>query len=204
MLGDKEYTPTQLQTQTLLAYLQDDQSRSPAIILDKTGHSRDNWWKWLVRYPNFLAWWNRTIERVFTDQRLNDLYQALYRRGMQQDTAAVKLLMQRFDPKYTERSTQDHRVGFAGYEPAAADDSRERQRKALAKQVQALPDRTHANACDHKGHAGLITGGVEVSPGSTAPIHAQSQSAEHAQDIDNILDIEPESKVDPPGGPFQE
>ncbi len=202
LFGRGDFKPTGNMCRLVVEFMADEENRSPMQILRDQGHAKWNWYKWQKEYPGFLAWWNTVIEDTIKDEHLSRLYLSLYKRALTHDTGAAKLIAQRFDLKYTERSQADIRGVFAGYEPAAADDSRERQRKALAKPAESLPDRTRANACDHKGHTELITGGVEVLPGSTAPIHAQSQSAEHVQDIDNTLTSEPITKVDPPGGGF--
>lgn len=204
IFGSPNHEPTALQTQLLYNYITDEEGKTPTALLREMGKAPEMWWIWPKRHPGFLDWWNTIIEHVFAKHRLNDLYKALHKRGVTHDTQAAKIVIQRFDPRFTERSQADIRGVFAGYDPPAADRSRERQRKVLAKQVESLPDRTHANACDHKGHTELIEGVVEPCPQSTPAIQAQSQSAEHVHDMDSMLEIEPITKVDPPGGGFEE
>lgn len=145
IFGDPNHTPTATQTQLLYNYITDEEGRTPTALLRAMGKTPENWWVWPKRYPGFLAWWNKCVNHVFSEYRLNDLYNALYRRGSKHDTAAAKIVIQRFDPRFTERTQGDQRHSFAGYEPKGADSSRDRQRKALRGQGQgiaALPEPT--------------------------------------------------------------
>lgn len=230
IFGTPNFTPTQLMTQTLHDYLLDEEGLTPQAILRKNGRADDNWWIWPKRHPGFLDWWNGIIEHYFAKHRLNDLYKALHKRGVTHDTQAAKIVIQRFDPRFTERSQADIRGVFAGYEPSEAEDSRERQRKALAKPVDSLPvvqgeeddqpllsdnggmpaNRTHATARDQTGDSKPISGGCQVYGVSTPAIQAQSHDGQHEPGMDEqasddkTLDFEPITKVDPPGGGFEE
>ncbi len=217
LFGRGDFKPTGNMCRLVVAFMADEENLSPMLILQKQGHAKWNWYKWQKEYPGFLKWWNTVIEDTIKDEHLSRLYLSLFKRALTHDTGAAKLIAQRYDPKYTERSQSDQRHSFQGYDPPAADESRERQRKALAKQrntrEQGLltdnggsPDNhTHATARDDKPAAGPITGVAPAYPGITRAIQAQSQSAEHTQGIDaalsndNTLDSEPITKVDPPG-----
>jgi len=74
---------------------------------------------------------NLTAVAGITDAHLAVMYLALQKRAITHDTGAAKLIAQRFDPKYTERSSQDNTHSFQGYSPSGASRSEERQRKAL-------------------------------------------------------------------------
>ena len=139
IFGSPEHSPTALQTQLLYNYITDEEGRTPPQLLRAMGNAPHMWWVWPKRHPGFLKWWNTIIEHTFAAYRLNDIYNALCRRGVKHDTAAAKIVIQRFDPRFTERSTQDSRHTFGGYSPPAAARSEERQRKALAEQGESLP-----------------------------------------------------------------
>ncbi len=132
-----------------------------------------------------------------TDAHLTEMYLALQKRALTHDTGAAKLIAQRFDPKYTERSQQDIRGVFAGYEPTEAQNSRERQRKALVSQEAALPVVELPEPTQGAGHvyAGLARA-------MQAQTHIDTQHTEHEQSAGNeeTLDFKPVTKVDPPGG----
>lgn len=139
------------------------------------------------------------------------------------DTAAAKIVIQRFDPRFTERNTTDSRHSFAGYEPAAAARSEERQRKAIADQSQGPPVlqgdardmlpvdaiagidhvRTHR---DNKGDTDAITGVGPVCPTSTpaiqaqSPCNAQEPAGQGHDDNDKTPPIEPETASGGAGG----
>ncbi len=198
IIGDGNYQPTQLQTQVLFEYIADEKGRTPSQILIDSGKCPDNWWVWPRRYVGFMDWWNSLIDNVMSNQRLHDMYRALYRRALTHDTGAAKLIAQRFDPKYTERSHQDIRGVFAGYEPTEAQDSRERQRKALAGPV--------PGARAVLGSNGGITGVGPVSTCFTPCIHPIAGRKQREPEPgtpacnDETLDFKPVTKVDPPGG----
>ena len=177
IFGSKQFSPSALMAQTLAEYITQEDNLLPHQILKKNGRARENWYIWSKR-KGFLDWWNGVIDGVFSKQRLGDLYSALYRRGLNNDTAAAKIFLQRYDPKYTERSQQDQRLSFQGYEPAAEADARDRMRKALTKPHQTLQD----------GPGSTIRAlPIPEHPGDTRPlqvyglpapaIHTQSQSA---------------------------
>lgn len=139
IFGSATFTPTQLMTQTLHDYLGDEEGLTPQAILRKNGRSADNWWLWPKRHKGFTEWWNGIINNICSEHKIHDLYKALYKRGLSNDTAATKIFLQRYDKNYVERTQQDQRLSFQGYEPADADSSRDRQRKAIASRELALP-----------------------------------------------------------------
>lgn len=139
LFGRGDFAPTGNMCRLVVEFMADDQNRSPMQILRDQGHAKWNWYKWQKEYPGFLAWWNTIIEDTVKDEHLSRLYLSLYKRALTHDTGAAKLIAQRYDPKYTERTQQDQRHTFAGYEPEADADARERMRKALAKQVESKP-----------------------------------------------------------------
>ncbi len=190
IFGSNEFSPSALMAQTLAEYITQEDNLLPHQILKKNGRARENWYIWSKR-KGFLDWWNGVIDGVFSKQRLGDLYSALYRRGLSNDTAAAKVFLQRYDPKYTERSQQDIRGVFAGYEPTEAQDSRERQRKALAV-VEALPEPRQGVGHVYAGLARALQ----------AQAHADTQHIEPGTPAcnDETLDFKPVTKVDPPGG----
>ena len=227
LFGQGDFMPTANMCRLVIDYIRQDEDLSPMRLLVEQGHSRQNWYLWQNEYPGFLKWWNRVIEDVIKEEYLSGMYLQLLKRARTHDTGAAKLIAQRYDPKYTERSQQDQRVSFQGYDPPAAEDSRERQRKALAKRGQSLPgdqpdareqgllpnegdNHTCATARADSPDTKLITGVAPVYPGITPAIQAQSLSEEHVSAMDaalsddNTLDFEPIPKVDPPGGGFEE
>ncbi len=217
IFGIGDYEPTLLQSQLILEYITDEEARTPPQILRAMGKAPESWWQWPKRHPGFLKWWNAIVEHVFAEHRLNDLYNSLYKRGRMQDTAAAKIVIQRFDPRFTERNQTDSRHSFAGYEPAAAARSEERQRKALAEQVQGpqiasgstidalpIPEQPPIEApIEPNGPVDAITGVDQPCAPNTHAIQAQSQSNEHEQagqaGNDHTPDTEQETRVDPPG-----
>ncbi len=141
------------------------------------------------------------------------------------DTAAAKIVIQRFDPRFAERSTQDQRHTFGGYEPAAADRSRERQRKALVDRAETSPvvqgvtrealpepalqpnspDCTRATAHVHNPASRAITGVGQVYAGLARALQAQSEHDDHHPGTptpagnDKTLDSEAGTQQDPGG-----
>lgn len=219
LFGQGEFTPTANMCRLVVEYIAQPEDLSPMQILKKQGHAKQNWYQWQQSHPGFLQWWNAVIEDVIRDEHLSGLYLQLMKRARTHDTGAAKLLMQRFDIKYTERSQQDNRLSFQGYDPPAADRSRERQRKALAEQAQALPVvevdarealpepiPSNADAPDDNTPTGAIRGDAPLSTPSTPALQAQSQSIEHEQpepmppSNDETLDIKPITQQDPQGG----
>ncbi len=149
-----------------------------------------------IRKANIIAERDRInacVDEVagITDAHLTEMYLALQKRALTHDTGAAKLIAQRFDPKYTERSQQDIRGVFAGYEPTEAENSRARQRKALAV-VEALPEPTQGVGHVYAGLARALH----------AQTHADTQHTEPGTPAcnDKTLDFKPVTKVDPPGG----
>ncbi len=179
----------------VVAFMADDKNRSPMQILRDQGHAKWNWYKWQKEYPGFLLWWNIVIEDTIKDEHLSRLYLALHKRALTHDTGAAKLIAQRFDPKYVERSSQDQRMSFKGYEPAAADSSRARQRKVLAERASKL-----LPAAPGPEQGPEVAEASQHTIDQPKPAQASTRSAEHMQDIDKTLDSEPITKVDPGAG----
>ncbi len=196
LYGDGEFKPTLLMAQCVMEYIRQDSDDSPMTLLDKMGRARQNWYYWKKDYPGFSTWWNRVIEDVIKEEYLSGMYLQLLKRARTHDTGAAKLIAQRYDPKYTERSHQDIRGVFAGYEPTEAQDSRERQRKALA----------GPGARAVLGSNGGITGVGPVSTCFTPCIHPIAERKQREPEPgtpacnDETLDFKPVTKVDPPGG----
>ncbi len=131
LFGQDNFEPTIIMCKLVIEYIRQDTDLSPMLMLKEMGHARQNWYLWQQEYPGFLQWWNRVIEDVIKEEYLSGMYLQLLKRARTHDTGAAKLIAQRYDPKYTERTTTDSRHSFAGFEPAAAARSEERQRKAL-------------------------------------------------------------------------
>ncbi len=222
LFGQDGFQPTAIMCRVAVDYIRQETDLSPMQILEKQGHMRQNWYFWQRDHAEFMPWWNRVIEDIFKQEYLSGMYLQLLKRARTHDTGAAKLIAQRFDPKYTERTQQDQRHVFAGYEPALADESRERQRKIMAEQdIQpALPGTAeHAQSyAELRRQAQAVqqgtgqpmtadTGGVATycTPGNTT--HTQTSSepetgARQGQDNDVSMDLEQETGVAPPGGPL--
>ena len=219
LYGYGDFEPTGIMCRVITEYMRQETDYSPMQILERQGHRRQNWYFWQRDHPDFLTWWNKVIENVIKEEYLSGMYLQLIKRAGTHDTGAAKLIAQRYDPKYTERSQQDTRHSFQGYEPKAAEDSRERQRKALAEQSQALPvvevdarealpeaPPSNAVAPDENTHPEPMSPIAPLSPPSTPALQAQSQSAEHVEpepapvDNDKTLDSKPITQQDPGRG----
>ncbi len=103
------------------------------------GACRQNIESWR-RKKGFEEWRQAAVRSLITKDGLERVHinlQAQAERG--RDSSIMKLYLQRFDPEYVERSSQDQRLSFKGYEPAGADRSRDRQRKVLAERAERLP-----------------------------------------------------------------
>ncbi len=116
LFGIDEFSPTLLQCQALIAFAESTKNETVPQILKQLGHDRTGWYRW-QKQPGFLNWWNECIERSFKASDLMRMYKAMLNRAIVHDTAAGKIIAQRFDPKYTERSSTDTRHTFAGYVP---------------------------------------------------------------------------------------
>ena len=205
LFGRGDFTPTGLMARLVVTFMAEEESLSPMQVLAKMGHAKWNWYKWQQEQPGFLDWWNTVIEETIKDEHLARMYLSLFKRALTHDTGAAKLIAQRFDPKYTERSQQDIRGIFAGYEPTEAQNSRERQRKALASPqdapqltITALPIPEHPpEAQQGVGHvyAGLARA-------MQAQSHADTQHTEHEQPASNgtSLDFKPITPTEGAGG----
>jgi len=142
---------------------------------------------------------NVAQEAAITDADLAQMYLSLLKRAGTHDTGAAKLIAQRFDPKYVERSSHDNKHAFAGYVPALADDSRTRQRNALRAQELSLPTGIeHTPVGD--------TGGAVPTPALTEP-QAQAQALPgHEQgkgrDMDTCTGTGQETQAKGAGGPL--
>ena len=203
LLGLGGFKPTVFQAQAVYLFLSQTDNQPIHRIVGEITYDASLWYKWKKR-AGFMEWFDKVCHSTFSSDKLLDVHAAVYRRAMGNSPADAKLFLQRFDKNYTERSQSDQRHSFQGYDPPAADESRERQRKALAKQApgtyaddQMLLPVVHTPTEPDTG----------VVPASTTPTppHTQSQSAEHvvgmdaALSNDNTLDSEPITKVDPPG-----
>jgi len=187
LFGNGTFKPTANMCRLVVGYIRQETDLSPMLMLKEQGHARQNWYLWQQEYPGFLQWWNRVIEDVIKEEYLSGMYLQLLKRARTHDTGAAKLIAQRYDPKYTERSQTDSRHSFAGYEPASAARSVERQRKALTEQAQGLQDGPGSTidvlpmpeyppiAGDSVSAPEPTIGVGPVSPTPTHAIQAQSQ-----------------------------
>ena len=131
LLGLGDFKPTVFQAQAVYLFLSQTEAIPIHRIVGQITYDASLWYKWKKK-PGFMEWFDKVCHSTFSKEKLLDVHAAVYRRALGNSPADAKLFLQRFDPAYTERSQHDQRVSFAGYEPAAADDSRARQRKAIA------------------------------------------------------------------------
>lgn len=228
LLGLGEYTPTVKQAQAVYLFITSETPKPIHQIVGDITYDASLWYKWKKK-PGFLQWFEKVCHTTFSTEKLLDVHAQIYRRALGNSPADSKLFMQRFDPLYTERTQQDNRVTFGGYEPSAADDSRERQRKALAEQGESPPVLQQVTRVDPRDQplepdtpgcadadtraqtpASGATGGV--APPCTHNPHAlqvQSQcnedqdSTQSHDDNDKTLDSEPITPTRPPAPPFE-
>lgn len=103
------------------------------------GHSRNNYYEWLSK-DGFKDWKFSAITSLLEKDMLQKIHLNLADRATTtHDAGMIKLALQRFDKDFVPRSATSARHEFAGYEPGdaeeqnrAADESRRRQRDAMA------------------------------------------------------------------------
>jgi len=137
LFGIGDFQPSLLQCKALIAWIDSPEADSPSATIKKLGHDYHNWYVW-QKQPGFADWWNECIERSFKASDLMKLYKALLKRGLSNDTAAGKIFIQRFDSKFTERSSGDTRHTFEGFtptDPASTEEAIERSRKRVESQA---------------------------------------------------------------------
>jgi len=124
------FVPTAGMTRLLTAYIYDNPKElRPTQLLPKIGMTRENWYNWKTD-KKFMEWWIQ-VQYDTIALKLPDLYRSLYERGQINDTAAAKLVIQRFDPEFRERSESDQKHTFPGYTPPAQDAiNRSKQRES--------------------------------------------------------------------------
>lgn len=65
--------------------------------------------------PAYNIWYKAFFDQHFATQKLPKLYEALYGRACAQDTAAAKIIIERYDKQYKPESSQT--LNFAGVRP---------------------------------------------------------------------------------------
>ena len=101
-------------------------------IVVALGYCKQNIERW-THAPGWKEWFDATVETLLKKNLLPRVHINLLQRAeTTRDSSLIKLALERFDPEYSPRSVRDNKHTFAGYEPAGAARSEERQRKALA------------------------------------------------------------------------
>ncbi len=159
-LGDENFKPSTLQGRTLHLYLKDEKGLSPGMLIKSQGSQYSLWYKWR-KNKKFCTWWDAAITKVYTNERLFNLYNAMYRRALTHDTAAAKIIIQRFDLEFTERSSSDSKHSFPGFTPGNgnAERARERMAEAIEQQKKSVvskevspPNVQHQAEADNAAH----------------------------------------------------
>lgn len=214
LLGMGGYKPTVFQAQAVYLFLISTENKPIHQIVGDITYDASLWYKWKKK-PGFMEWFDKVCHSTFSTEKLLDVHAAVYRRAMGNSPADAKLFLQRFDKNYVERTQQDQRLSFQGYEPADADSSRDRQRKAIASRELALPVPQDGSGStiralpipkDHPTQA--IQGVGAVYAGLARAIQAQVQQpqgiTEHTRkDNDISADSKPITQAGTPGGGFE-
>ena len=83
VFGNGRYTPTALQIRLVVAFLQSDGTKSPALVLrDVLGGKYATWYQWKHINPEFLPWWKECLESVLSDSLLTRVHLAIARRAL--------------------------------------------------------------------------------------------------------------------------
>lgn len=137
LLGTDDYTPTILQCQLLLTFINDNEDNlSPGKVLKRIGHHYSQWYMWKKHKPKFIIWWNQCLNSAFTGEHLTTVWNAVYRRACENSPQDAKLFVERHDKAYKPTTAQEQRHTFAGYVPnesakELAERSRARERRRI-------------------------------------------------------------------------
>ena len=98
---------------------ENDDNKKPTDILTRIGLVKQNWYDWKEN-PLFLKWWE-SVQLETIRLQIPSLYRSLLKRGEISDTAAAKIVIQRFDKEFKERSEADNSHTFPVYSPEEQD-----------------------------------------------------------------------------------
>ncbi len=130
--GNGRYTPTALQIRLVVAFLQSDGTKSPALVLrDVLGGKYATWYQWQHINPEFLPWWNECLERTAGGTTLQQVHLAIARRALKGSATDARTYLERFDPKYKPSSSVTLDAGFT---PGSVAGSNARQRALQTRQ----------------------------------------------------------------------
>lgn len=107
--------------------------RLEKTIAEELGIQQKNFSLWRHN-PDYCRWYNSFFNDMASSRLLPNLYKALYNRAVVQDTAAAKILVERFDKDYKPQTSQTLQVD--NFKPAenARQNSQERI-KAIKAQI---------------------------------------------------------------------
>jgi hypothetical protein len=114
------FQPTAAMIKCAYSYIyENDDNDSPTQVLENIGLHRSNWYVWKDT-EKFLQWWFQVNYDTIALQ-LPDLYKNLLKRGKNNDTAAAKLIIERFDKDYKPQNSTENKVFIHSPEQAKED-----------------------------------------------------------------------------------
>lgn len=102
-----DFEPTAAMLQVVDAFLNAEEPISRRQAVEATGHHPTLLYQWLKK-PGFKQWWTQAVDKKIETLHLADVKKALlYSAIKRYDTAAAKILLERYDQQYKPITKQE-------------------------------------------------------------------------------------------------